>query len=199
MQLALAVFTLGLFALTVPASGADQAASSGDAPRVALETSKGTIVIELYPDKTPKTVENFLTYVRDGFYDGTIFHRVIKGFMIQGGGFEADMQQKATRAPIQNEAATGLSNERGTISMARTNDPNSATAQFFINTADNGPRGLDYQGASQAGYAAFGRVVEGMDVVDAIAGVSTTRKGMHADVPAEPVVIKHARVVGDDS
>ncbi len=197
MQLALAVFTLGLFALTVPASGADKAA--GDAPRVSLETSKGTIVVELYPDKTPKTVENFLTYVRDGFYDGTIFHRVIKGFMIQGGGFTADMNQKPTRAPIVNEAKEGLSNERGTISMARTNDPNSATAQFFINTENNGARGLDYQGASNAGYAAFGRVVEGMDVVDAIAGVATTRKGMHADVPAEPVVIEHARVVGEGS
>jgi len=197
MQLALAVFTIGLFALTVPASGADKPADQGGAPRVSLETSMGTIVVELTPDKTPKTVENFLTYVRDGFYDGTIFHRVIKGFMIQGGGFTADMKQKSTRAPIENEAATGLSNERGTIAMARTSDPNSATSQFFINTEDNGARGLDYQGARNPGYTVFGRVVEGMDVVDAIAGVQTTRQGMHADVPAKPVVIEHARVVGD--
>jgi len=194
MQIALAIFTLGLFALAVPASAGDDAPAAANNPRVILETSQGDIVLELYPDKAPKTVENFLSYVESGFYSGTIFHRVIANFMIQGGGFTANMEQKKTKAPIENEAATGLSNERGTISMARTNDPNSATAQFFINTVNNG--GLDYQGPHNPGYAAFGRVVEGMDVVDAIAGVQTTRKGMFADVPAETVTIKSARVAG---
>lgn len=197
MQIAVAVFTLGLFALALPASaGEGDAAATGAAPRVVLETSKGNIVLELYPDKAPKTVENFLSYVESGFYSGTIFHRVIAGFMIQGGGFTEGMEQKKTDAPIENEAKTGLSNERGTISMARTNDPNSATAQFFINTVNNGA--LDYQGPGNPGYAAFGRVVEGMDVVDAIAGVRTTRKGMFADVPAEAVTIKAAKVVGGE-
>jgi len=194
MQIALAVFTLGLFALTVPASAGEEAPAASNNPRVILETSQGNIVLELYPDKAPKTVENFLSYVESGFYSGTIFHRVIANFMIQGGGFTANMEQKKTKPPIENEAATGLSNERGTISMARTSDPNSATAQFFINTVNNG--GLDYQGPQNPGYASFGRVVEGMDVVDAIAGVQTTRKGMFADVPAETVTIKAARVAG---
>jgi len=194
MQIALAVFTLGLFALTVPASAGEEAPAASNNPRVILETSQGNIVLELYPDKAPKTVENFLSYVESGFYSGTIFHRVIANFMIQGGGFTANMEQKKTNPPIENEAATGLSNERGTISMARTSDPNSATAQFFINTVNNG--GLDYQGPQNPGYASFGRVVEGMDVVDAIAGVQTTRTGMFADVPAETITIKAARVAG---
>ncbi|MGD2116273.1 MAG: peptidylprolyl isomerase, partial [Acidobacteriota bacterium] len=159
------------------------------------DTSKGTIVLELAPDKTPKTVANFLTYVKDGHYDGTIFHRVIGGFMIQGGGFGPEMQKKDTRPPIENEAATGLSNTRGTISMARTADPDSATAQFFINTVDN--KNLDHGGPNNPGYTAFGTVVEGMDVVDAIAGVQTTRRNGYADVPLEPVVIEKARVLGD--
>lgn len=195
MQIALAAFTLGLFALALPAS-AGEGETAADAPRVLLETSKGNIVIELYPDKAPKTVENFLSYVDSGFYDGTIFHRVIAGFMVQGGGFTEAMEKKQTNAPIENEAASGLSNERGTISMARTNDPNSATAQFFINLVDNG--GLDYQGPNNPGYAAFGRVVEGMDAVDAIAGVRTTRKSGFADVPAEAVMIESARRVGGE-
>lgn len=190
MQIGLGLFALGLLALAVPAAG--QNASSADKPRVALETSKGTIVLELAPEKAPETVENFLAYVRDGFFDGTVFHRVIEGFMIQGGGFTAGMDRKETRAAIRNESATGLSNERGTVAMARTSDPHSATSQFFINTVDN-PR-LD-QGPGNPGYTAFGRVVEGMDVVDAIAGVATTRKSDMADVPVEPVEIRKATVV----
>lgn len=189
MQISLGLVALAIVGLAIPATGNAQTT-----PRVALETSKGRIVIELYPDKAPKTVENFLGYVESGFFDGTIFHRVIQGFMIQGGGFTPDLVQKQTRAPIVNEAATGLKNERGTISMARTNDPNSATAQFFINTVDN--RGLDYQNARNPGYAAFGRVLEGMDVVDAIAAVQTGRQKGFADVPVEPVVIEKATVVG---
>lgn len=159
---------------------------------MALETSKGSIVLELYPDEAPETVKNFLGYVEDGFFDGTVFHRVIEGFMIQGGGFTADLERKETRPPIRNEASTGLSNERGTVAMARTNDPHSATSQFFINTGNNVR--LD-QGRGNPGYAAFGRVVEGMDVVDAIAGVRTGHKGGMVDVPVEPVVIETAKVV----
>jgi cyclophilin family peptidyl-prolyl cis-trans isomerase len=190
MQIGLGLFALGLLALAVPAAG--QSASSGSSPRVALETSKGTIVLELASDKAPGTVENFLAYVRDGFFDGTVFHRVIDGFMIQGGGFTEDLSRKETRAPIQNESATALSNARGTIAMARTDDPHSATSQFFINAVDN--KGLD-RSAGDAGYTAFGRVVEGMDVVDAIAGVPTGRKSGMDDVPVEPVVIRKATVV----
>jgi peptidyl-prolyl cis-trans isomerase B (cyclophilin B) len=164
-------------------------------PRVALDTSKGRIVIELYADKAPKTVANFLEYVHAGFYNGVIFHRVIPGFMVQGGGFTPDMQQKPTRKTIVNEADNGLKNERGTLAMARTSDPNSASAQFFINVADNGP--LDFRSKTPQGwgYAVFGKVVEGMDVVDAIVAVKTTRKGPYDDVPVEPVVIKKAAVV----
>lgn len=187
MQIGLALFTLGLLALAIP-SGAQ-----GTSPRVALETSKGRIVVELDAARAPKTVENFLGYVESGFFDGTIFHRVIPGFMIQGGGFTAGMDRKDTRAPIQNEASNGLSNARGTIAMARTSDPNSATAQFFINVVDNA-RNLDPAPGS-AGYAVFGKVVEGMEVVDSIASVETTRKSMMADVPVEPVVIEKATVV----
>lgn len=194
MQLSLGLFALALLGLAIPAAGSSQGAAGS--PRVALETSKGRIVLELYPDKAPKTVENFLSYVESGFYDGTAFHRVIKGFMIQGGGFTADLDRKEPRAPIVNEAQSGLKNERGTVAMARTNDPNSATSQFFINHADNAS--LDYRDARNPGYAAFGRVVEGLDVVDAIAGVATTRKGMLDDVPAEPVLIEKATVVGRD-
>jgi len=190
MQIGLGILALGLLALAVPAAG--QNASSSAKPRVALETSKGTIVLELAPEAAPETVENFLAYVRDGFFDGTVFHRVIDGFMIQGGGFTESLDRKETRAPIRNESATGLSNARGTIAMARTNDPHSATSQFFINAVDN-PR-LD-QGPGNDGYTAFGRVVEGMDVVDAIAGVATTRKAGMADVPVEAVVLRKATVV----
>ncbi|MHC4149284.1 MAG: peptidylprolyl isomerase [Planctomycetota bacterium] len=173
------------------------------AAKVKLETSMGDIVIELEREKTPVTVENFLRYVEKGFYDGTIFHRVIPKFMIQGGGFTADMKDKPTEAPIVNEASGGLKNERGTIAMARTNDPESATSQFFINHGDN--PNLNYGGAAGPGYAAFGKVVEGMEVVDAIAAVGTTTKmgtmkGRQVpmkDVPVEPVVIKSAKVISD--
>jgi peptidyl-prolyl cis-trans isomerase B (cyclophilin B) len=165
------------------------AAIAGDNPRVEMDTTKGKIILELYADKAPKTVKNFLAYVDAGFYDGTIFHRVIPNFMIQGGGLTADMKQKKTRAPIDNEATNGLRNERGTIAMARTSNPHSATAQFFINTKNNDF--LNHKGKSPQGwgYAVFGRVVEGMVVVDAISGVKTGTRGPFRDVPTDPVVI----------
>lgn len=166
---------------------------SVDPKIVKLETSMGDIVIELNEEAAPVTVKNFLSYVGGGFYDGTIFHRVIPDFMIQGGGFTADMQRKATQPAIVNEAANGLKNGRGTVAMARTNDPDSATSQFFINHKDNDF--LNYAGPGKPGYAVFGKVVQGMDVVDRIAAVKTTRKGPYSDVPVEPVVIKSARVV----
>ncbi|RMH17190.1 MAG: peptidyl-prolyl cis-trans isomerase [Acidobacteria bacterium] len=163
-------------------------------PRVTLETSKGTIVIELFPDKAPKTVANFLAYVKAGFYDGTIFHRVIPGFMVQGGGFTGDMKQKKTNSPVENEADNGLKNDRGTVAMARTNDPHSATAQFFINLVDNGFLNHTAKTPRGWGYAVFGKVVEGMETVDAIAKVKTGRRGPHGDVPIEPVTIVKASV-----
>jgi cyclophilin family peptidyl-prolyl cis-trans isomerase len=153
--------------------------------RVTLDTTKGKIVIELDPDKAPKTVDNFLKYVKAGHYDGTVFHRVIAGFMIQGGGYDAGGAERPTRPPIENESNNGLKNERGTIAMARTSDPNSATSQFYISVVDN--RSLDYA-PQRWGYAVFGKVVEGMDVVDAIAGVKTGP----SDKPVEAVVIKKA-------
>jgi cyclophilin family peptidyl-prolyl cis-trans isomerase len=165
--------------------------------KVALETTMGTIVIELNGQAAPVTVENFLTYVEEGFFDGTIFHRVIPNFMIQGGGFTADMRKKETHDPIVNEASNGLTNDRGTISMARTANPDSATAQFFINHRDNN-RSLDYVAGRNPGYAVFGKVVEGMEVVDEIAVVKTTTKGPYEDVPVEPVVIESAKVVSDE-
>jgi len=160
---------------------------------VRLETSMGTITIELNRQAAPVTVKNFLGYVESGFYDGTIFHRVIPGFMIQAGGFTKNLERKKTRNPILNEAKNGLSNKRGTIAMARTSDPNSATSQFFINHADNRP--LDYVAGGNPGYAVFGKVTEGMDVVDAIAAVETTTRKRMDDVPVEPVVINSAKVV----
>ena len=170
-------------------------------PKVALDTSMGKIVLELDSDKAPKTVENFLGYVDDGFYNGTLFHRVIRDFMIQGGGFGEDHQQKPVRAPIKNEANNGLLNTRGTIAMARTPDPHSATAQFFINTVNN--RMLDHTSPSPNGwgYAVFGKVIEGMDVVDAIAKTTTSMRLLNGhparDVPVMPVVIKSASRVDD--
>jgi peptidyl-prolyl cis-trans isomerase B (cyclophilin B) len=157
---------------------------------ITLTTSFGDIVIELDHEKAPKTCENFEQYVRDGHYDGTIFHRVIGNFMIQGGGFMPDMMQKATRDPIENEAANGLSNVAGSIAMARTMAPHSASAQFFINVKDNGF--LDYPGQDGWGYCVFGKVTEGMDVVEKIKGVETGNKAGHSDVPVEPVVIEKA-------
>lgn len=167
------------------------------APRVVMETSHGNIVIELDPEAAPLTTANFIAYVQSGFYDGTVFHRVIKGFMIQGGGLTSDMRQKATQAPVVNEADNGLKNEVGTIAMARTQDPHSATAQFFINVADN--TALDHKRKTSAGwgYCVFGRVVEGMDVVRAIETVATTSRAGHRDVPAEAVLIKRAAMVAD--
>ncbi len=159
---------------------------------VELHTNKGVIRLRLDAEKAPKSTENFLAYVRSGHFDGTIFHRVIDGFMIQGGGFEPGMKQKPTQAPIANEANNGLKNKRYTIAMARTNDPHSATAQFFINVSDNAF--LDHTAPTPQGwgYAVFGEVVEGQDVVDAIKGVKTGSKGFHQDVPAEDVVIEKA-------
>jgi peptidyl-prolyl cis-trans isomerase A (cyclophilin A)/peptidyl-prolyl cis-trans isomerase B (cyclophilin B) len=166
-------------------------------PKVLIKTSLGDITVELYPDKAPKTVENFLAYVNSGFYDGTIFHRVIDNFMIQGGGFTRDLQQKRTRPAIANEAKNGLSNLRGTLAMARTSDPNSATAQFFINVVDN-PR-LDFtseQNGATWGYCVFGKVISGLDVVDKIKGVPTGAQGpFRSDVPVTPVVIEKMTVI----
>jgi peptidyl-prolyl cis-trans isomerase B (cyclophilin B) len=164
-------------------------------PKVLLETSKGKIVLELYPDKAPETVKNFLSYVDYKYYDGTIFHRVIPNFMIQGGGFTTGMKRKPTRDPIKNEADTGLKNDRGTISMARTSNPHSATAQFFINSKNNDF--LNHKSKTQQGwgYAAFGKVVEGMKTVDAISAVKTRTVAGFRDVPAEPVVITSARII----
>lgn len=161
---------------------------------IRMHTSKGIIDIELDADKAPETVNNFLQYAKDGFYDGTIFHRVIDGFMIQGGGLEPGMKQKNTRAPIKNEADNGLKNERGTVAMARTNDPHSATAQFFINVSDNAFLNFRSATVDGWGYCVFGRVVNGMDVVDAIKGVATTSKSYYQDVPAEDVVIEKIEI-----
>jgi peptidyl-prolyl cis-trans isomerase B (cyclophilin B) len=162
---------------------------------VKLSTNLGTITLDLDAQRAPETVKNFLQYVQDGHYDNTVFHRVIDGFMIQGGGFEPGMRQKPTRAPVGNEANNGLKNDRGTIAMARTGDPHSATAQFFINVADNAFLNHTAPNAQGWGYCVFGRVADGMDVVEKIKGVRTGSKGMHKDVPVEDVVIERAEVV----
>jgi peptidyl-prolyl cis-trans isomerase B (cyclophilin B) len=167
------------------------------APRVIMETSHGNIVIELDPQAAPLTTANFIAYVENGFYDDTIFHRVIKGFMIQGGGLTRDMRPKATQEAVVNEADNGLKNEVGTIAMARTQDPHSATAQFFINVADNTPLNHIRKTSAGWGYCVFGRVIEGMDVVRAIETVTTTSRAGHRDVPAETVLIKRAAMVAD--
>jgi len=163
-------------------------------PAVEFKTSFGTFVIELYPDKAPISVDNFLKYVKDGAYNGTIFHRVMDGFMIQGGGFDEKMVQKPTRAPIQNEAKNGLKNEAGTVAMARTSDPHSASAQFFINLVNN--TSLDYPSRDGWGYAVFGKVTQGLDVVQMIAKVPTANVGGHQHVPRKPVIIESANIVG---
>lgn len=170
-----------------------------ETPRVQLHTSLGDIVVELDAEKAPKTVANFLQYVNDGFYTGTIFHRVIDGFMIQGGGFTAEFEQKETREPIENEAANGLKNTVGTIAMARTGEPHSATAQFFINVVDNDS--LDHTAPTPDGwgYAVFGKVVEGMEVVDRIRQTPTEQRGPFQGVPVTPVVIESATVLGGDA
>jgi len=163
--------------------------------KVRLDTSHGAIVLELDDDNAPATVANFLQYAQDGHYDDTIFHRVIDGFMIQGGGFAPGMKQKPTRGPVANEAGNGLKNRKYTVAMARTNDPHSATAQFFVNVADNDF--LDYKGPSPQGwgYCVFGKVVEGTDVVDRIKGLPTGRSGFHENVPSDDVVIRKAEVL----
>lgn len=166
-----------------------------DMPYVELETTMGNIVIELNQEKAPNTVANFLEYVKSGHYDGTIFHRVIDGFMIQGGGMDANMTEKSTNAPVQNEADNGLKNEVGTIAMARTSDPHSATAQFFINVKDNSFLNFSGKNPQGWGYAVFGKVTEGMDIVNKIKGVPTGKYGFHGDVPTMPVVITHAKVI----
>ncbi len=161
-------------------------------PRVRLETNYGIIILELDPKSAPKTVENFLYYANNGFFANTIFHRVIKGFMIQGGGFTADMQKKLTQSLIRNEADNGLKNKRGTVAMARALDPHSASSQFFINTADNAFLDHKEKTANGWGYCVFGKVVEGMDIVDTIEGITTTMRAGRSDVPTSPVVIKRA-------
>jgi cyclophilin family peptidyl-prolyl cis-trans isomerase len=168
-------------------------------PQVIMETSMGIVKIELFKDKAPISVRNFLSYVKDGSYDGTIFHRVIKGFMVQGGGMDADMQQRKTKFAIKNEATNGLKNTRGTLAMARTSMVDSATSQFFINVVDNGF--LDHTGKTpdRFGYAVFAQVIEGMDVVDAIREVKTGNKGGHQDVPVEPVFINSIRLVEQET
>lgn len=175
------------FAAILPANAAN--------PVVEITTSQGRIVVELFADKAPKSVDNFLQYAKDGFYNGTIFHRVIPDFMIQGGGFTEKMEQKPTRAPIQNEAANGLKNERGTLAMARRPDPNSATAQFFINHKNNDF--LNHAGPQNFGYAVFGKVTEGMDIVDKIAKVPTGNLGGHQNVPQQAVLIQSVKIVSD--
>lgn len=190
MALVRLVAALGLaFAVLAPAN-----VSAQDNPVVVIETSVGNITVELNRERAPISVENFLGYVNDGFYDGTIFHRVISNFMIQGGGFTADMEKKPTRDPIQNEANNGLNNDRGTVAMARTPEINSATAQFFINVRDNDF--LNYKGDSpqEYGYAVFGRVTDGMDVVDEIKDMPTGTVGPFQDVPTEKVIINSIRV-----
>ncbi len=157
---------------------------------IVVETSKGSFEVELWGAKAPKTVTNFMSYVDDGFFNGTIFHRVMPGFMIQGGGFTPDMSQKSTRSPVENEADNGVANARGTIAMARTSDPHSATAQFFVNLVDNGFLNHSGKNSRGWGYCAFGEVVSGMDIVDAIAKVPTGNKGMHQNVPVNDVVIE---------
>jgi peptidyl-prolyl cis-trans isomerase A (cyclophilin A) len=182
-----------LCALAFHASAADKAAASGDCSQVKLTTSMGDITLALDKAKAPVTVDNFVGYVKSGQYDGTIFHRVIDGFMIQGGGFTKDMQQKPTKPPIPIESKNGLHNGPYTVAMARTSDPNSATAQFFINVVDNAR--LDYAGDMQPGYTVFGKVVSGQDVVDKIRKVPTGNVGMYQNVPTQPVTIEKAQCV----
>ncbi|TBW59177.1 peptidylprolyl isomerase [Marinobacter halodurans] len=184
------LLTLGL------ATGAQAAKTDNDAlPKVRLDTTEGVITIRLRPDIAPRTVANFLEYVRAGYYDGTIFHRVIPGFMVQGGGFTSDMNRKTTRSPVPNEASATFGNVRGSVAMARTSDPDSATSQFFINLVDN--HFLD-KGVRGAGYTVFGTVTDGMGAVDAIGNVPTGQQSGRADVPTTPIVIRSATVVEPD-
>ena len=182
--------TLAAVAMVCALGGCDKKAVEN--PQIILETSSGKIILELYPARAPETVKNFIAYIDSEFYDATVFHRVISNFMIQGGGLTADMKPKTTQMPIKNEADNGLNNERGTIAMARTADPDSATAQFFINTVNNEFLNHKSKDSKGWGYAVFGRVVEGMDVVDAIASVKTGTRSAYRDVPIESVVINRA-------
>ena len=187
---AIAALALGSISATSPSADADET----ERPQVTFETSHGSFVLELDRNAAPETVENFLAYVRDGFYEGTIFHRVIAGFMIQGGGFTPEFEQLQTRAPVRNEADGGGVNDRGSIAMARTSDPHSATAQFFINVVDNDFLNHRNKTTQGWGYTAFGRVVEGMDTVDRIAAVQTGSRGMFQDVPQDTVVIRKTTI-----
>ncbi|MGB9441716.1 MAG: peptidylprolyl isomerase [Desulfobacterales bacterium] len=191
MKIKTIVILGALVALVTAGAGMAVAAN----PKVEMETSKGKMVIELFPDKAPETVKNFLNYVETKYYDGTIFHRVIPKFMIQGGGFTSDMKQKSAGAPIKNEADNGLKNDRGTIAMARTGDPHSATAQFFINSVNNDF--LNHKSKTQQGwgYVVFGKVIAGMDIIDAISASKTVTRGRFRDVPAETIEIISARVL----
>lgn len=189
--IAYALAALGLIACALPAARAADSAQAQ--PRVEFTTTLGRFVVQLDPARAPKTVANFLDYVKSGFYDGTIFHRVIPGFMVQGGGLTPDMRQKPTRAPIPLESQNGLHNLRGTIAMARTAAPDSATSQFFINVVDN--PGLDYPRPDGYGYAVFGKVVSGMDVIDKIVAVPTKTVGPYQNVPVNPVVIENAKLL----
>jgi peptidyl-prolyl cis-trans isomerase B (cyclophilin B) len=186
---------LGLLSVAMVLSSGAEAGAADKPVRVKLTTGMGDIVLELYPDKAPATVANFLQYVKEGHYNGTVFHRVINGFMIQGGGLDADMREKPTRAPIQNEADNGLKNEPYTIAMARTSDPHSATSQFFINVANNQRLNHTAKTPSGWGYTVFGKVIEGQDVVDKIKALPTTTKGMYQNVPQTPVTITKATVI----
>ena len=183
---------IGVLTLLLPALLVTDLSAQA-ATRAVIKTSLGEIHLELYPAQAPASVANFVEYANSGFYDGTIFHRVISQFMIQGGGFTPDMQKKATREPIPNEANNGLSNRRGTIAMARLPQPHSATSQFFINVQNN--MNLDYKGGNEWGYAVFGKVTEGLNVVDDIRYVQTTRKGQFSDVPVEPVIIEQVTII----
>lgn len=188
-----ALLAFAMAGLLAAGTSSAQDRAGATAPRVLLSTSEGDITLQLDAEKAPKTVANFLAYVKSGHYDGTIFHRVIAGFMIQGGGLAPDMKEKAAKAPIALESRNGLKNDRGTIAMARTSVPDSATAQFFINLVDN-PR-LNYPNPDGHGYAVFGRVTEGMDVVDKIRAVPTGNAGSHQNVPVKPVLIRSAKVI----
>ena len=189
LWLAFIVGTTFVISVAAHAVAADAKGKKGDRPVVVFSMAEGDITIELYPDKAPVTVKNFLQYVESGFYDGTIFHRVIPDFVIQGGGYTETLEQKPTQPPIKNEADNGLKNERGTLSMARTSDINSATSQFFINLKDNDF--LDH-GTRDFGYAVFGKVIEGMDVVEKIAAKPTTNRGPFQDTPVTPIVTQKA-------
>lgn len=191
-----AILVTVVSSLTIFSVAFSNVQADDNSPRVRLQTNMGDIVLELNRAKAPRTVDNFLAYVNDGFYTGTVFHRVIDGFMIQGGGFTQDLQQKPTKAPIPNEADNGLKNDRGTIAMARTNDPNSATAQFFINVVNNDFLNFRDKSVRGWGYAVFGKVVEGMDVVDKIRKLPTGPSGpFRQDVPKTAVVIQSATIV----